>query len=69
LKNTPSHVAVRLAPELVARIDALGASLYSAEWRAATRSDSIKALVLVGLSIEEARLAAMVKPKASKKTK
>jgi predicted DNA-binding protein len=47
------HVAVRLPPELVARLDALIPRL-STEWREATRSDVLRALLLKGLGDVEA---------------
>jgi hypothetical protein len=47
------HVAVRLSPELVARLDALIPRL-STEWHEATRSDVLRALLLKGLGAVEA---------------
>jgi hypothetical protein len=43
-----NHVSVRLAPETMARIDAL-APVFSTEWHAATRSDILRGLILDAL--------------------
>lgn len=47
-------VAVRLAPDLLARVDALAAQL-STPWRPTTRSDVLRAALLKGLDVTEAR--------------
>jgi hypothetical protein len=51
------HVAVRLDPTTIARLDAL-LPLYALPGRTPTRSDSLRAVVLAGLGLEEQRLAA-----------
>ncbi len=68
--STKELVAVRLEPEIVARIDALK-DYFSAEWRDATRSDVIRALILDSLErFEKAHEAARAKPdKASPKNR
>jgi hypothetical protein len=48
------HVAVRLDPETVARVDALLPGL-SSPWHVAKRSDALRALILAGLDTVEAR--------------
>jgi hypothetical protein len=50
------HVAVRLDPTTIARLDAL-LSLYALPGRAATRSDGLRAVILAGLEVEERRAA------------
>jgi hypothetical protein len=47
--------AVRLDPETMARVEAL-LPLYALPGREATRSDALRAVVLAGLDVEEARL-------------
>jgi hypothetical protein len=56
------HVAVRLDPATIARLDAL-LSLYALPGRAATRSDGLRAVILAGLEVEEARAAASSAPR------
>jgi hypothetical protein len=51
-----NHVAVRLDPATIARLDAL-LPLYALPGRGATRSDGLRAVILAGLEIEEWRLA------------
>jgi hypothetical protein len=48
------HVAVRLDEPTIARIEAL-LPLYALPGRTATRSDGLRAVILAGLDIEEAR--------------
>ena len=48
------HVAVRLDEPTIARIEAL-LPLYALPGRTATRSDGLRAVILAGLEIEEAR--------------
>jgi hypothetical protein len=50
------HVAVRLDEATIARLDAL-LPLYALPGRDATRSDGLRAVILAGLEIEEARAA------------
>jgi hypothetical protein len=64
--TVPDHLAVRLAPEIMARIDAL-LSFYSEPWHAATRSDAVRAVILAGLPLEERRADATAKPRAKSK--
>ena len=54
------HVSVRLQQPIIDRMDALVPAL-STPWRAATRSDVLRALISEGLEVLEARHAA--KPK------
>jgi predicted transcriptional regulator len=49
-----NHVSVRLEPEIIARVDAL-APQFSTQWRPATRSDVLRALILTALAGQEAR--------------
>jgi len=49
-----SHVSVRLDPAILARIDAL-VPAFSTKWRTAFRSDVVRALILDGLRLAEAR--------------
>jgi hypothetical protein len=63
-KNEPQrkgNVGVKLDPALVARLDAL-LPLYALPGREPTRSDSLRAVVLAGLALEERRLAASTSP-------
>lgn len=46
------HVALRLDPALIARIDAL-IPLLSTEWRKARRSDVLRKVILSGLPVLE----------------
>lgn len=48
-----SHVSVRLDAETIARVDALAPQL-STQWRPATRSDVLRALILTALDRPEA---------------
>jgi hypothetical protein len=48
------HVAVRLDPATIARLDAL-LPLYALPGRSATRSDGLRAVILAGLDVEERR--------------
>ncbi len=48
-----NHVSVRLDAETIARVDAL-APQFSTEWRPATRSDVLRALILTALALHEA---------------
>jgi hypothetical protein len=57
------HVAVRLDPVTIARLDAL-LPLYALPGRTATRSDGLRAVILAGLEIEERRASRAVKPRA-----
>ncbi len=50
------HVAVRLDPATIARLDAL-LPLYALPGRPATRSDGLRAVILAGLEVEERRAA------------
>ena len=47
-----NHVSVRLDAETIARVDAL-APHFSTQWRAATRSDVLRALILTALAARE----------------
>jgi hypothetical protein len=49
------HVAVRLDPPTIARLDAL-LPLYELPGRPPTRSDALRAVILAGLDAEERRL-------------
>jgi len=51
-----NHVSVRLEPEIIARVDAL-APQFSTQWRLATRSDVLRALILTALASEEVQAA------------
>jgi hypothetical protein len=55
------HVAVRLDPATIARLDAL-LPLYALPGRTATRSDGLRAVILAGLDVEERRAAREVGP-------
>ncbi len=57
MKAPARHVAVRLDPSTLARVDAL-VPFYSQPWRTAKRSDALRALIRAGLATEE--------PKATK---
>ena len=57
------HVAVRLDPVTIARLDALLA-LYALPGRAATRSDGLRAVILAGLEVEERRAERALKLRA-----
>jgi hypothetical protein len=48
------HVAVRLDPATIARLDAL-LPLYALPGRSPTRSDGLRAVILAGLGMEEQR--------------
>jgi predicted transcriptional regulator len=48
-----NHVSVRLDDETIARVDAL-APQFSTQWRAATRSDVLRGLILTALAAREA---------------
>ena len=50
------HVAVRLDPATIKRLDAL-LGLYALPGRDATRSDGLRAVILAGLEVEERRAA------------
>ncbi len=52
------HVAVRLDPPTIARLDAL-LSLYILPGRTPTRSDGLRAVILAGLEVEERRAASL----------
>jgi hypothetical protein len=54
------HVAVRLDPATIARLDAL-LQLYALPGRSATRSDGLRAVILAGLVVEEQRAARLGK--------
>jgi hypothetical protein len=56
------HVAVRLDPATIARLDALLA-LYALPGRTATRSDGLRAVILAGLEVEERRASLAIKPR------
>jgi hypothetical protein len=56
----PSHVAVRLDPATIDRVDALVPALTT-PWRQATRSDVLRMLVLAGLETKEG--ASPIKPR------
>ncbi|MEP7124435.1 MAG: hypothetical protein ABJE95_26140 [Byssovorax sp.] len=49
-----NHVSVRLEPEIIARVDALEPH-FSTQWRPATRSDVLRALILTALASHEAQ--------------
>jgi hypothetical protein len=55
------HVAVRLSPATVARLEALRPH-YSTKYHAATRSDMLRMLVLLALDIAEKQIAKDKKP-------
>ena len=57
------HVAVRLAVDLVARIDALIPRLTT-PWHEANRSDVLRAIVIAGLAVVEANPNVLDAPKA-----
>jgi hypothetical protein len=50
------HVAVRLDPATIARLDGV-LELYALPGRVATRSDGLRAVILAGLAAEERRRA------------
>ena len=50
------HVAVRLDPDTIRRLDAL-LGLYALPGRLATRSDGLRAVILARLEVEERRAA------------
>jgi hypothetical protein len=56
-----NHVSVRLDAETIARIDALAPQL-STEFRLATRSDVLRALILTALAAAQAAEPAAVTP-------
>jgi hypothetical protein len=58
------HVAVRLDPATIARLDAL-LPLYALPGRTATRSDGLRAVILAGLEVEERRAARTLGPPSS----
>jgi hypothetical protein len=65
LEHPPrEHVAVRLDPETIARLDAL-LPLYALPGRPPTRSDGLRAVVLAGIEVEERRLPARTSPEGS----
>lgn len=51
------QIAIRVDPELLARVDAL-AEKMSTSWRKASRSDALRACVIAGLPAVEADVAA-----------
>src|SRR5271154_2419114 len=55
------HVAVRLDPATIARLDAL-LPLYTLPGRSPTRSDGLRAAILAGIEVEERRLATSTSP-------
>ena len=55
------HVAVRIAVELVARIDALIPRLTT-RWHEAKRSDVLRAILLIGLDVVEANPSVLGRP-------
>jgi hypothetical protein len=55
-KGQKEHVAVRLDDATVARLEAL-LPRYALPGRSATRSDGLRAVILAGLAVEEARIA------------
>jgi hypothetical protein len=55
------HVGVRLSDDLLARVDALGPGL-STPWYRASRSDILRAVIVAGLPVLEARTPAPSKP-------
>lgn len=59
------HVAVRLEPDQIARVDAL-LPTFTTRWRKATRSEVLRALILESLERTEAeqKAAASSKPAA-----
>lgn len=50
-----NHVSIRLDEATMARIDALG-DVFSTEWHVATRSDILRALILLSLERYEREL-------------
>lgn len=44
------HIAVRVSPDVVKRLDAMIPSL-STSWRKATRSDAVRAAIVAGLDV------------------
>ena len=56
-----NHVSVRLDAEIIARLDALAPQL-STEFRLATRSDVLRALILTALASAEAAEPSAVAP-------
>jgi hypothetical protein len=54
------HVAVRLDPPTIARLEAL-LPLYALPGRDATRSDGLRAVILAGLDHEERRASRLAK--------
>jgi hypothetical protein len=51
-RKSKEHVAVRLAPDLVVKIDALTKEL-STEWHKAKRSDALRLVIIRGLKAHE----------------
>lgn len=56
------HVAVRLDPATIRRLDGL-LGLYALPGRPATRSDGLRAVILAGLDVEERRAARLAAAK------
>ena len=63
-RERKGHVAVRLDPPTIARLDA-HLPLYALPGRLPTRSDSLRAVILAGLGVEERRLVASTPPPGS----
>lgn len=59
-----NHVSVRLDAETIARVDALAPQL-STQWRPATRSDVLRALILTALADHETLAALGSAPQSS----
>jgi hypothetical protein len=60
-RERKGHVAVRLDPPTIARLDAL-LPLYALPGRSPTRSDGLRAAILAGIEVEERRLATSTSP-------
>jgi hypothetical protein len=52
VRKSKDHVAVRLEPELVVKIDALAKELAT-EWHQAKRSDALRLVIIRGLKAHE----------------
>jgi hypothetical protein len=60
-RQCKGHVAVRLDPSTITRLDAL-LPLYALPGRLPTRSDSLRAVILAGIEVEERRLPKSTSP-------
>jgi hypothetical protein len=59
-----NHTAVRLDPATIAKLEALRAS-FSTQWRDATLSDALRAVIEVGLTAMEKKVARAARKRPS----